>query len=157
MKYDKNGNPVIDISFDKLTQKQKKTIKFAVIGVVALIFVIILYKSDILNGFISYTILGIKEFAEKNFAVDGPVIKLISIFIINIAFLCVINKNKLFKEKNNTFELILYMIVILGITFTVAYFLAGHFTKYFILDWIISSFDIDNKHSVKSSGIIKAA
>ena len=25
MKYDKNGNPVIDISFDKLTQKQKKT------------------------------------------------------------------------------------------------------------------------------------
>ena len=44
MKYDKNGNPVIDISFDKLTQKQKKTIKFAVIGVVALIFVIILVK-----------------------------------------------------------------------------------------------------------------
>lgn len=42
MKYDKNGNPVIDISFDKLSPKQKKTIKYAVIGVIALIFVIIL-------------------------------------------------------------------------------------------------------------------
>ncbi|MBR3918912.1 MAG: FtsH protease activity modulator HflK [Clostridia bacterium] len=42
MKYDKNGNPVIDISFNKLTPKQLKTIKFVVIGVIALIFVVIL-------------------------------------------------------------------------------------------------------------------
>ena len=90
---------IYNLLFDK-KDKWKNIFKILSIEVtLILIFVIILYKSDILNGFISYTILGIKEFAEKNFAVDGPVIKLISIFIINIAFVCVINKNKLFKEK----------------------------------------------------------
>ena len=44
---------------------------------------------------------------------------------------------KLFKEKDNSFELILYIIVILGMTMTASYFLAGHFTKHYILSFIM--------------------
>ncbi len=44
---------------------------------------------------------------------------------------------KIFKEKDNTFELILYLIVILGVTCTISYFLVGYFTKYFILSFIM--------------------
>lgn len=42
MKVDKNGNVVIDMSFKDLSPKQKKRIKYAIIGVIALIFVIAL-------------------------------------------------------------------------------------------------------------------
>ncbi len=42
MKYDKNGNVVIDIPFKNMSPKQKKTVKYSVIGVLVLIFVIIL-------------------------------------------------------------------------------------------------------------------
>lgn len=42
MKYDRNGNVVIDLSFRNLSPKQKKTIKYCLIGVFALAFVAIL-------------------------------------------------------------------------------------------------------------------
>ena len=42
MKYDRNGNVVIDLSFRNLSPKQKKTIKYCLIGVLALAFVVIL-------------------------------------------------------------------------------------------------------------------
>lgn len=42
MKFDNNGNPIIDISFKKLTNAQKKLIRNIVIGVAIVIFVIIL-------------------------------------------------------------------------------------------------------------------
>lgn len=42
MKYDRNGNVVIDLSFRNLSPKQKKTIKYCLIGVLALAFVAIL-------------------------------------------------------------------------------------------------------------------
>ncbi len=42
MKYDKNGNVIIDVPFKNLSPKQKKTIKYCVIGVIALIFLLIL-------------------------------------------------------------------------------------------------------------------
>lgn len=90
---------IYNLLFEK-EDKWKNILKILSIDVnLILIFVVILYKNDNLNGFISYAILGIKEFSEKNFAVDGHIIKLISIFIINITFVCVINKNKLFKEE----------------------------------------------------------
>ena len=40
---------------------------------------------------------------------------------------------KLFPSKNNTFRLVMYILVIIGITTVVSYFLASHYTKYFIL------------------------
>ena len=42
MKFDKNGNPVIDISLKKLTNSQKKLIRNIIIGAVIAVFVIIL-------------------------------------------------------------------------------------------------------------------
>ena len=42
MKYDKNGNVIIDIPFKNLSPKQKKTIKYSIIGVLVLVCVIIL-------------------------------------------------------------------------------------------------------------------
>ena len=44
---------------------------------------------------------------------------------------------KLFESKNNTAKLVLYIVVILGITSILSYILAGHFTKYFILSFLM--------------------
>ena len=56
MKYDRNGNVVIDLSFRNLSPKQKKTIKYCLIGVLALAFVAILASTCCLKGqhFIQY-------------------------------------------------------------------------------------------------------
>ena len=45
--------------------------------------------------------------------------------------------HKLFKIKNNTFRLVIYMIMIMGITAAISYFLASHYTKYFILSFLM--------------------
>ena len=44
---------------------------------------------------------------------------------------------KLFPSKNNTFRLVMYVLVILGITAVTSYFLASHYTKYFILSFLM--------------------
>ena len=44
---------------------------------------------------------------------------------------------KLFSEKRNTFRLVLYIIIIIGITTVISYFLASHYTKYFILSFLM--------------------
>lgn len=88
-----------NLLFEK-ENKWKNILKILSINIIfMLIFVIILYKNGILDGFISYTILGIKEFASRNFDIDGPIIKLIAIFIIDVVFVYVINKNKFFNGK----------------------------------------------------------
>ena len=45
--------------------------------------------------------------------------------------------HRLFKIKNNTFRLVIYMIMIMGITAAISYFLASHYTKYFILSFLM--------------------
>lgn len=90
---------IYNLLFEK-KDKWKNILK--ILGINAffmLIFVFILYKNEILDGFINYTILGIKEFASKNFTIGGPIIKLITISVINVIFIYVINKNKLFDNK----------------------------------------------------------
>lgn len=42
MKYDKNGNVVVDIPFKNLSPKQKKMLKYSIIGIIVLIFLIVL-------------------------------------------------------------------------------------------------------------------
>ena len=44
---------------------------------------------------------------------------------------------KLFKEKNNTFKLILYILIILILTSIAGYYLSHHFTKYVILSFLM--------------------
>ena len=44
---------------------------------------------------------------------------------------------ELFKTKNNTFRLVIYMVFIMGITAAISYFLASHYTKYFILSFLM--------------------
>ena len=44
---------------------------------------------------------------------------------------------KLFKEKKNTFRLVLYIILIVTLTSIVGYFLSHHFTKYVILSFLM--------------------
>ena len=44
---------------------------------------------------------------------------------------------KIFPQKNNTGTLLFYIIVILGITITICHILAGHFTKNYIISFLL--------------------
>lgn len=89
-----------NLLFEK-ENKFKNIFKIIIIDLLLMtIFITILYKYGILEGFISYAILGIREFASKNFAVEAPVIKLIGIVLINLMFVIIINKNKKLYGNN---------------------------------------------------------
>ena len=63
------------------------------------IFILIMLKYGILDGFISYTILGIKEFGQKNIGSEIYIIKFLGILIIGIIMLYFINKKKLIEKE----------------------------------------------------------
>ena len=63
------------------------------------------YKNGILNGFISYCVLGIKEFSQKNFKIifNGYILNFIFLSMINVILVFLINKKKILSkdERNN--------------------------------------------------------
>lgn len=88
-----------NLIFEK-ENKWENILKILGVNVIfGLIFIFILYKNNILNGFINYTVLGISEFASRNFAVNAPIIKLIVISAINTICVYLINKKQLFDDK----------------------------------------------------------
>lgn len=91
---------IYNLLFEK-KYRFKNILKIIIINLLLMvIFIAILNKYEILEGFISYTILGIREFASKNVAVEGPIIKLVVIFLIDLIFIILINRNKILYNKN---------------------------------------------------------
>ena len=99
-------------------KRLKNIIKIMGIEIILIcIFILFLYEQGILEGFISYTMLGIKEFAKQNVLVGLNTMLLISIVIITAIFVVIINKKKIYdntirKDINSiaifAFPLIIY-------------------------------------------------
>lgn len=81
-------------------EELKNTIKIiGITGIFGILFVLILYFNNILEGFISYAILGIKEFDKENKFVDLFMIFAIIVTTLNGLLLIYINSNDKFKKK----------------------------------------------------------
>ena len=92
--------------YEKRKHKVNNSIKYiSIISLFLMIFILFMYKYGILDGFISYAVLGIKEFAINNLAIEKNVIKLFVISIVSLVLLIIfnINKNKIvdFNEIKN--------------------------------------------------------
>ena len=94
------GFIIYEILYEKKNNKIKNILKLLIINFILIITCMIVFnKNEILNGFISYCIFGIKEFSEKNFAIELPIIKELIISIVDILFLVLFNKNKNLIKK----------------------------------------------------------
>lgn len=89
------------ILYTILNKKElKNTIKIlGITGIFGILFVLILYFNNILEGFISYAIFGIKEFDKENKFVDLFMIFAIIVTTLNGLLLIYINSNDKFKKK----------------------------------------------------------
>ena len=89
------------ILYTILNKKElKNTIKIlGITGIFGILFVLILYFNNLLEGFISYAILGIKEFDKENKFVDLFMIFAIIVTTLNGLLLIYINSNDKFKKK----------------------------------------------------------
>ncbi len=89
------------ILYTILNKKElKNTIKImGITGIFGIIFVLILYFNNLLDGFISYAILGINEFSKENKTVDLFMIFAIIVTTLNGLLLIAINSNDKFKKK----------------------------------------------------------
>ena len=104
------------------------------------IFIIILFRLEILEGFINYCILGLGEFSEKNFATSvGWTLYMILISLINaliivfIKFNCNIGINK--NEKNNIYIIACFAYPILLIAYPL--FNSAHINYALILQHLL--------------------
>lgn len=117
----------------------KNTIKIlGITGMFLLIFIVILYFNNILEGFISYTILGIKEFDRENRYVGKFSIYFIIIAFINSLLILFINtRNKYGKkeEKSILNNITCFAYPILGITYPI--FNIAHIRYTLILQYVL--------------------
>lgn len=116
------------------------------------VFILVMNKLELLEGFVSYAILGIKEFAVKNVAIEKPVIKLIGITIITAIIIFIFNYKKLVKENvlDNINKISCFAFPFLIISypiFNVAHIDLALFLIYILLIYIIylvfDNFDIN--------------
>lgn len=109
--------------FEERKNKIKNLIKiFLNIFIITTIFVIVLYKEEVLTGFISYTILGIDEFANKNLLIEFfDFMKLCIITFFDIIFIIFINKRNVIKEneKININKLACFMLPFVLISYPI--------------------------------------
>ena len=89
------------ILYTILNKKElKNTVKIiGITGIFGIIFVLILYFNNLLDGFISYAILGIKEFSKENKSVGYFAIYATFMAIINGLLLIYTNSNDKFKKR----------------------------------------------------------
>ena len=141
-------------------KRLKNIIKIMGIEIILIcIFILFLYEQGILEGFISYTMLGIKEFAKQNVLVGLNTMLLISIVIITAIFVVIINKKKIYdntirKDINSiaifAFPLIIYAYPIFNVVhiefalfcINISFLLPRIYRKSLIFDSIILLFNI---------------
>ena len=121
--------------------KQKNILQIIVISIaLTCIFIITLYKIGILEGFVSYSILGIKEFASKNLThTILHILLTISIFITPLVLTLIFNK-KLKKEKElikNINILAIFSIPLIIIAYPIFNNLHIQYASYYILILLI--------------------
>ena len=112
------------ILYTILNKKElKNTIKIiGITGIFGILFVLILYFNNILDGFISYAILGIKEFDTENKFVDYFAMYATFVVIINGLLLIYTNSNDKFKkrkERKNINNIACFAYPLLGMTYPI--------------------------------------
>ena len=96
--------------------------KIGIINIFLLtIFIFIMDRLGILNGFISYAILGIGEFIARNFAITGPIIRLITISSVDLIFVIFFNYKKMLNaEENKNINIIsLFSFLLLAVAYPI--------------------------------------
>ena len=112
------------ILYTILNKKElKNTIKIiGITGIFGILFVLILYFNNLLEGFISYAILGIKEFDKENKSADLFMIFAIIVTTLNGLLLISINSNDKFKkkeERKNINNIACFAYPLLGMTYPI--------------------------------------
>lgn len=112
------------ILYTILNKKElKNTIKIiGITGIFGILFVLILYFNNLLEGFMSYAILGIKEFDKENKSVDLFMIFAIIVATLNGLLLISINSNDKFKkneERKNINNIACFAYPLLGMTYPI--------------------------------------
>lgn len=112
------------ILYTILNKKElKNTIKIiGITGIFGILFVLILYFNNLLEGFISYAILGIKEFDKENKSVDLFMIFAIIVTTLNGLLLISINSNYKVKnkeERKNINNIACFAYPLLGMTYPI--------------------------------------
>lgn len=112
------------ILYTILNKKElKNTIKIiGITGIFGILFVLILYFNNLLEGFISYAILGIKEFDKENKSVDLFMIFAIIVTTLNGLLLISTNSNDKFKkkeERKNINNIACFAYPLLGMTYPI--------------------------------------
>lgn len=112
------------ILYTILNKKElKNTIKIIEItGIFGILFVLILYFNNLLEGFISYAILGIKEFDKENKTVGYFAIYATFVAIINGLLLIYTNSNDKFKkrkERKNINNIACFAYPLLGMSYPI--------------------------------------
>ncbi len=138
-----------------LTKKEiKNTLKIGgTTGIFLTIFILILYFNKVLEGFISYAILGLKEFSGRNRYADvGYVLYMVFFTLLNsllLLFLKYKNKYKNEKQQKNVKILVIFSFVLLFISYPIfnrAHIRIGILTEYilffYMMDIILSNISI---------------
>lgn len=112
------------ILYTILNKKELKNIIkiLGITGIFGILFVLILYFNNLLEGFISYAILGIKEFDKENKSADLFMIFAIIVTTLNGLLLISINSNDKFKkkeEKKNINNIACFAYPLLGMTYPI--------------------------------------
>lgn len=112
------------ILYTILNKKElKNTIKIiGITGIFGILFVLILYFNNLLEGFISYAILGIKEFDKENKTVGYFAIYATFVAIINGLLLIYTNSNDKFKkrkERKNINNIACFAYPLLGMSYPI--------------------------------------
>lgn len=125
--------------FEEKRNKLKNMIKiFLIIFLITTVFVIILYEKEVLTGFISYAILGINEFADKNSSIIFlDFMKLCVITILDSLFIIFINKKNVINEieKNNINKLACFILPFFLIAYPI--FNLTHINMALLVQYII--------------------
>lgn len=112
------------ILYTILNKKELKNIIkiLGITGIFGILFVLILYFNNLLEGFISYAILGIKEFDKENKSADLFMIFAIIVTTLNGLLLISINSNDKFKkkeERKNINNIACFAYPLLGMTYPI--------------------------------------
>lgn len=105
------------------------------------VFIWILYSKGILWGFIDYAILGIKEFAIRNYSFQYlDCLKMIIIVLMNSIFIVFLNKRKNIQKKSNINQILPFAYLLLFIAYPI--FNWTHINLALIFQYIILSYII---------------
>lgn len=137
------GFIIYNIIYEKGSNRIINILKMLFINLIFIVIcMVIFYNKGILDGFISYAILGIREFSQRNFIMEGIILKIIGISIINLILIIFINKSNIIKkeEKKNANIITCFAFPFLIISypiFNVAHIDLSLFLMYILLIYII--------------------